>query len=135
MQQYLVTDDYCNYKEVALALLLWKSKILEEDAIVEYHNDLAGSQELSGSEQYQYMKEELSFDQFKLMPGVTQDWEEERILKTLVFEIFREDFRDKMTVKDYIDTLKIFVQLQVFRYGDTLMILHEAGDKHYESKK
>ena len=69
------------------------------------------------------------------MPGVTQDWDEERILKTLVFEIFREDFRDKMVVKDYIDTLKIFVQLQVFRYGDTLMILHEAGDKHYESNK
>jgi hypothetical protein len=35
-QQYLVTDDYCNYKEMALAMLLWKFKILEEDSINEY---------------------------------------------------------------------------------------------------
>ena len=38
MQQYLVTDDYCNFKEVALALLLWNVKILDEDAITEYQN-------------------------------------------------------------------------------------------------
>jgi hypothetical protein len=36
MQQYLVTDDYCNYREVALGLLLWKVKILDEDEINEY---------------------------------------------------------------------------------------------------
>lgn len=49
-----------------------------------------------------------------------------------IYEIFREEYRDKLIVKDYIDTLKLFNQLQVYRYGDTLMILHEAGDKHYE---
>ena len=42
MQQYLVTDDYCNYKEVALASLLWKVKILDEDSITEYENRLTG---------------------------------------------------------------------------------------------
>ena len=60
-----------------------------------------------------------------MIPGVTSDREEERILKTFVFEIFKEEYRDKMIVKDYIETLRTFVQLQVFRYGDTLMILHE----------
>jgi hypothetical protein len=34
MQQYLVTDDYCNYREVSLAMLLWNVKILDEDSIV-----------------------------------------------------------------------------------------------------
>ena len=125
MQQYLVTDDYCSYKEVALAMLLWNTKIIDEDTIGEYQKELAGSMEGSGEESYQYIKEEISFDQFKLIPGITSDREEERILKTFVFEIFKEEYRDKMVVKDYIETLKTFVQLQVFRYGDTLMILHE----------
>ena len=48
MQQYLVTDDYCNYKEVALAMLLWNSKIIDEDTIVEYQKDMAGNMENSG---------------------------------------------------------------------------------------
>lgn len=58
------------------------------------------------------------------MPGITKDPEEERIMNTFIFQIFREDHRDKIVVKDYIDTLKLFSQLQVYRYGDTLMILH-----------
>lgn len=45
MQQYLVTDDYCNYREVALAMLLWNIKILDEDSINEYQKNLAGSTE------------------------------------------------------------------------------------------
>jgi hypothetical protein len=65
------------------------------------------------------------------MPGIAQDKEEERIIKTFIFEIFRENYRDKLIVKDFIDTLGLFCQLQVFKYGDTLMILHEAGDRHY----
>lgn len=60
------------------------------------------------------------------------DYEEAAILTKFIYEIFREEYRDKLIVKDYIDTLKLFNQLQVYRYGDTLMILHEAGDKHYE---
>ena len=96
---------------------------------------MTGSIQNSDSEPYKYVKEELSFEQFKLLPGITKDWEEERILKTFVFEIFKEEHRDRMVAKDFFDTLKMFVQLQVYRYGDTLMILHEAGDnKHYESE-
>lgn len=70
------------------------------------------------------MKEEISFEEFNIMPGITKDPEEERIMNTFIFQIFREDHRDKIVVKDYIDTLKLFSQLQVYRYGDTLMILH-----------
>jgi hypothetical protein len=45
MQQYLVTDEYCNYREVCLAILLWKTKILEEDTINEYEKLLQGKLE------------------------------------------------------------------------------------------
>lgn len=67
-----------------------------------------------------------------MVPGVCGDREEENTLKKFIYEIFREEYRDKLVVKDYVDTLKLFNQLQVYRYGDTLMILHEAGEKHYE---
>lgn len=67
-----------------------------------------------------------------MMPGVCANGEEERILKAFLYEIFREQYRDRLIVKEYIDTLRVFNQLQVYRYGDTVMILHEAGDKHYE---
>lgn len=40
MQQYLVTDDYLNLREVLLAMLLWNVKILEEDEINAYENSL-----------------------------------------------------------------------------------------------
>lgn len=58
MQQYLVTDDYCNYREVALGLLLWKVKILEEDEINEYEAKLTGRK--SPPEEYASVKEELT---------------------------------------------------------------------------
>lgn len=40
MQQYLVTDDYLNLREVLLAMLLWNVKILEEDEINAYETSL-----------------------------------------------------------------------------------------------
>ncbi len=126
MQQYLVTEEYCNFKEVTLAMLLWKAKALDEDSIADYHKSLCGYKEANGEEPYNYFKEQLSFGQFVLMPGVTEDQHEERILTAFVYQIFREQFKNKLVVKDYIDTLRLFSQLQVFKYGDTLMILNES---------
>ena len=73
MQQYLVTDDYCNYREVALAMLLWKVKILDLDSIENYQKTIAGSMTASGPQNFQYVRQELSFEDFKLFPGVTKD--------------------------------------------------------------
>ena len=58
MQQYLVTDDFCNYKEVALAMLLWNVKVLDEDSIAEYQKSMTGSNlgASGGSENFQYLK-------------------------------------------------------------------------------
>lgn len=48
------------------------------------------------------------------------------MLKVFIFEIFRQDFRDTISVKELIDTLRLFSQLQVYKYGDTLMMLREG---------
>jgi hypothetical protein len=70
MQQYLVTDDYCNYKEVALSMLLWNCKILDEDEISEYQKSLCDK--TTNSEGYEFLKEDLTFNEFKIMPGVVK---------------------------------------------------------------
>lgn len=124
MQQYLVTDDYCNYREVALGLLLWKVKILDEDDINEYEVKLTGRK--SPPEEYAAVKEELTLDEFTIIPLISSDREEQRMLKVFIFEIFRQDFRDTISVKELIDTLRLFSQLQVYKYGDTLMMLREG---------
>ena len=113
-------------------MLFWNVKILEEDAISEYQKSMVGTMLASGPDNFQFVREEVDFEEFKVIPGIAKDREEERILKTFLFEIFRDDYLDKLVVKDYIDTLRMFNQLQVFKYGDTLMILHEAGGKHFE---
>ena len=51
------------------------------------------------------------------------DEEEEYILKHLMFEIFKEESSDYIDAQNYLDTLSLFDQLQVLRYGDTVMLL------------
>jgi hypothetical protein len=57
MQQYLVTDELCNYREVALAMLLWNVKIMDEDLINEYQKSFSGNLGASGPESFQYIKD------------------------------------------------------------------------------
>lgn len=66
MQQYLVTDDYLNLREVLLAMLLWNVKILEEDEINAYETSL----KIAKEEDQQYFKEKISLQEFKMIPGV-----------------------------------------------------------------
>jgi hypothetical protein len=70
-------------------MLLWKCKILLEDSINEYHKALCGVSGVTSEDNYQYYKEELSFEEFKILPGITTDSEEEFILKAFIYEIFR----------------------------------------------
>lgn len=75
------------------------------------------------------IREDLSLQDFAIIPEITQDRTEERILKVFIFEVFRQDFRDTINIKELIDTLRLFSQLQVYKYGDTIMMLHEASHK------
>ena len=51
------------------------------------------------------------------------DEEETYIVKSIIFEIFRELSSEYMDAQIYLDTLSLFDQLQVLRYGDTIMML------------
>ena len=51
------------------------------------------------------------------------DEEEAYILKHFIFEIFREESTEYIDAQSYLDTLSLFDQLQVLRYGDTVMML------------
>ena len=64
----------------------------------------------------------IQLDDLVLMDGAF-DEEEEYIMKHLIFEIFREDGADYVEAQVLLDTLAMFDQLQVEKYGDTLMML------------
>ena len=40
MQQYLVKDGVVNFKEVAMATLLWAVKVFDDDALMRYRRKL-----------------------------------------------------------------------------------------------
>ena len=44
-------------------------------------------------------------------------------MKHLIFEIFREEGLDYVEAQVLLDTLSLFDQLQVEKYGDTIMML------------
>lgn len=52
------------------------------------------------------------------------DEEEEYIIRHFIFEIFRETDADYVSAQALLDTLSLFDQLQVYRYGDTVMMLN-----------
>lgn len=43
IQQYLVTDNEISFKEIALAMLLWKMDVLDEETLNNYAIELSGS--------------------------------------------------------------------------------------------
>ena len=44
IQQYLVTDNEISFKEIALAMLLWKMDVLDEETLNNYTAELSGSE-------------------------------------------------------------------------------------------
>lgn len=64
-------------------MLLWKVKILEEDSINEYEALLSGRTQ-SPDDNY-LIREEVPLNDFTVIPGITADKGEERILKVLIF--------------------------------------------------
>lgn len=45
MQQYLVTDETCNYRDLVLAMLLADVVVLEEEALATYQKELEHGQD------------------------------------------------------------------------------------------
>jgi hypothetical protein len=42
MQQYLVTENEANFREVALGMLLWYTNVLDDESLNKYEIELAG---------------------------------------------------------------------------------------------
>lgn len=65
-------------------------------------------------------EKKLKLNELILMDGF--DKEEEYIVKHLLFEIFRQESNDYVLAQDLLDTLIVFDELQVLKYGDTVMM-------------
>ena len=52
------------------------------------------------------------------------------MLKTYLFEIFCEDHENLINIKEYLETLRVFCQLQVFKYGDTIILQRHSPSRH-----
>ena len=131
VQQYLVSDDILNFREIAFAMLLWNTKTVREDPINQYQQALTGLTESQTNELLsEAPREEILREEFRLMPGVVEGAREERIMTALVYEIFRDENSGQVNIKEYLDTLRLFNQLQIYRYGDAVMILHESPQAH-----
>ena len=50
-------------------------------------------------------------------------------LQHLIYDIMQSEYTNQVSVKEYIEILASFNSLQLFKYGDSLMMLNEKGGK------